>query len=86
MAAGGHFFTDVFFSGVFTYLIIWLVHGLLYRWPATRIGDRTVERALERLAEPGHRAVAKLFARQRAAPDLWARNLLPISVTAASSP
>jgi len=36
IAGGGHFFTDVVFSGVFTFLLIWFVHGLLYRWP-TRI-------------------------------------------------
>ena len=30
---GAHFFSDVMFSGVFTFLIIWLVHGLIYRWP-----------------------------------------------------
>jgi membrane-associated PAP2 superfamily phosphatase len=52
MVAGGHFFTDVVFSGVFTFLIIWLAHGLIYRWSATRISDRAIERALERLAQP----------------------------------
>jgi lipid A 4'-phosphatase len=56
IAAGGHFFTDVVFSGVFTFLIIWLAHGLIYRWSATRISDRAVERALERLALPLRRA------------------------------
>jgi lipid A 4'-phosphatase len=50
MIEGGHFFTDVVFSGLFTFLIIWLVHGLLYRWPATRFSDRVVEWALERLS------------------------------------
>src|SRR6516165_5867018 len=39
MAAGAHFFTDVVFAGVFMFLLIWLVHGLLYRWPRTRITD-----------------------------------------------
>jgi len=43
------------FSGVFTFLIIWLVHGLVFRWPATRISDRAVERALERLVLPRRR-------------------------------
>jgi lipid A 4'-phosphatase len=53
MAGGGHFFTDVAFSGLFTFLIIWLVHGLLYRWPGLCIiSDRSVERALERLVLP----------------------------------
>jgi lipid A 4'-phosphatase len=49
MAAGAHFFSDVVFAGVFTFLVIWLVHGWLYRWPRTRICDAAVERALERL-------------------------------------
>ena len=57
MAGGGHFFTDIVFSGIFTFLIIWLLHGLFFRWPATRISDRAVERALEWLALPLHGAV-----------------------------
>jgi lipid A 4'-phosphatase len=52
MAMGGHFFTDVVFSGVFTFLIIWLMHGFLFRWRATATSDRAVERALERLVLP----------------------------------
>jgi lipid A 4'-phosphatase len=58
IAGGGHFFTDAVFAGVFMFLLIWLVHGLLYRWPATRTTDAAIERALERLRgmrkrEPG---------------------------------
>jgi membrane-associated phospholipid phosphatase len=49
MAAGAHFFSDVVFAGVFSFLVIWLVHGWLYRWPRTRISDATVEQALERI-------------------------------------
>ena len=49
MTAGAHFFSDVVFAGVFTFLVIWLTHGWLYRWPRTRIVDATVERTLERL-------------------------------------
>ena len=45
-------FTDVVFSGVFTFLVIWLVHGLVYRWPTTRLSDDAIERAI---AEPGLR-------------------------------
>jgi lipid A 4'-phosphatase len=65
MAAGGHFFTDVVFSGVFTFLIVWLVHGLLYRWSATRITDEAVEHGFERIAMPFHRALLQLFTRGR---------------------
>src|SRR5262245_1564797 len=49
MAAGAHFFSDVAFAGVFTFLLIWLTHGWLYRWPRTRITDEAVERVLERV-------------------------------------
>jgi lipid A 4'-phosphatase len=46
MALGGHFLTDVIFAGVLTALIVWLLHGLLYRWRPTRLSERTVERAV----------------------------------------
>jgi lipid A 4'-phosphatase len=49
MAVGAHFFSDVVFAGVFTFLVIWLVHGSLYRWPRTRITDEAVEKVIERL-------------------------------------
>jgi membrane-associated PAP2 superfamily phosphatase len=49
IAFGGHFFTDVAFAGVFTFLVIWLVHGLLYRWRPTRLRDAAIEQPLERL-------------------------------------
>jgi membrane-associated PAP2 superfamily phosphatase len=60
MAFGAHFFTDVVFAGVFTFLIIWLTHGLIYRWRKTRLSDEAVERALERLIMPGYNAVHAL--------------------------
>jgi lipid A 4'-phosphatase len=59
MAGGGHFFSDVVFSGIFTFLIIWLMHGCIFRWPATRITDRAVERALEWLVLPLHGVVMR---------------------------
>ena len=65
MAGGGHFFSDVVFAGVFTFLVIWLAHGLLYRAQATRISDAAVERALEAIAVPVHRALARMAARLR---------------------
>ena len=46
MAFGGHFFTDVVFAGVLTFLIIWLLHGFLYRWRRTRTSDTAIEAAL----------------------------------------
>jgi membrane-associated PAP2 superfamily phosphatase len=52
MLFGGHFFTDTVFAGVFTFLIIWLVFNLLYRWGAGRLSDEAIERAIERVARP----------------------------------
>jgi membrane-associated PAP2 superfamily phosphatase len=63
MAGGGHFFTDVAFSGLFTFLIIWLLHGLMFRWRATRSSDRAVERALEWLVLPLHGAAMRRLRR-----------------------
>ena len=63
ISAGGHFFTDVVFAGVFTFLMIWLVHGLIYRWRPTRITDRTVGRVLERAVVPLQRAATWIAGR-----------------------
>ncbi len=50
LMAGAHFFTDTVFAGVFTFLIIWLMHGLIYRWPRTRLDDASVERGIARVS------------------------------------
>lgn len=63
--AGGHFASDTIFAGVFTFLIIWLMHGLIYRWPRTRFTDAAVERAIERIATPGYDFIARLVGRKR---------------------
>jgi lipid A 4'-phosphatase len=65
MMAGGHFFTDTVFAGVFTFLLIWVAHGLIYRWPRTRLTDETVERAIERLALPGHDFIVGLLRKRK---------------------
>ncbi len=65
MAVGAHFFTDVVFAGIITFLIIWLVHGLLYRWAATRMTDEAIERAIERMATPLHDGLRQIAARFR---------------------
>jgi len=65
ISAGAHFFSDVVFSGVFTFLIVWIVHSLIYRWRATLITDAQVEGAIERLALPAYAAVERLIARTR---------------------
>lgn len=63
MAAGGHFFTDVTFAAIFTFLVIWLCHGLIYRW-RTKFTDEAVEHALERVARPPHDLVMRWFRRR----------------------
>jgi lipid A 4'-phosphatase len=55
MAFGGHFFSDVAVAGLVTFLVIWVVHGLIYRWARTRLSDGAIDAALTRLAWPGYR-------------------------------
>jgi lipid A 4'-phosphatase len=55
MAFGGHFFTDVAIAGLVTFLVIWLAHGYIFRWPRTRLSDERIDAALTRLAWPGYR-------------------------------
>jgi membrane-associated PAP2 superfamily phosphatase len=50
MSFGGHFLSDVIFAGVITFVIVWLVHGALYRWAGGRFTDAAIEQAIERLA------------------------------------
>ena len=63
--AGAHFPSDVIFAGVFTFLVIWAVYALIYRWPRTRLSDDDVEHALERVALPAHDFLARLFGGSR---------------------
>jgi lipid A 4'-phosphatase len=65
LSGGAHFFTDVVFSGVFTFLIVWIAHGLIYRWPRTRLTDEQVERAIEHVVLPVCEPVERWFARLR---------------------
>jgi lipid A 4'-phosphatase len=63
MAFGGHFFTDVSIAGLVTFLVIWLVHGDIYRWPSTRKSDAEIDAALTRFAWPGYRFRQRLLGR-----------------------
>ncbi len=62
LMAGAHFASDVIFAGVFTFLIIWVAHGLIYRWPRTRLTDEGAERGLERFSAKCRRGVARMRA------------------------
>ena len=61
-AGGGHFISDVVFAGVFTFLIVWIVHGALYRWRRTATSDAAFERAIERVFMPPHAALLRFVA------------------------
>jgi hypothetical protein len=63
MAFGGHFFTDVAAAGLVTFLVVWLAHGYIYRWPSTRLSDAAVDAALTRLAWPAYRFFQKWLGR-----------------------
>ena len=63
MSFGGHFFTDVSAAGLVTFFVIWLAHGYIYRWPATRLSDEGIDAALTRLAWPGYRFARRLLRR-----------------------
>jgi lipid A 4'-phosphatase len=58
LLASGHFLTDVIFAVVFTGLVIWAAHGFLFRWPATRTEEKTLDSRLEKSG----RSMARLFA------------------------
>jgi len=64
IAAGGHFFTDVVFAGVFTFLLIWLTYALIFRWKPTRLSDDAVERPLVKAGE-ALRAIVAVVLRQQ---------------------
>jgi lipid A 4'-phosphatase len=49
---------------VFTFLIVWLVYALLYRWPATRITDEQVERTIEKMVLPIQERALRLISRR----------------------
>lgn len=63
IAYGGHFFTDVVIAGLVTFLVVWLMYALIYRWRSTRWTDDGVDNALTRFAWPGYRLSRKLFGR-----------------------
>jgi membrane-associated PAP2 superfamily phosphatase len=66
--AGAHFVSDVIFAGIFTFLIIWVGHGLIYRWPRTALSDDVIERALERVGMPGYNFIIGMFGRRKSKP------------------
>ena len=50
MAYGGHFLSDVVFAALMMCLVIWLSHGLIFRWVRTRLDETTIDRRIADLA------------------------------------
>jgi lipid A 4'-phosphatase len=50
MMAGGHFPSDTIFAGLFTFLIVWLLYGLIYRWKRMALSDEAIEDELARFS------------------------------------
>jgi lipid A 4'-phosphatase len=57
MLTGGHFLSDVIFAAIFTGLVIWTVHGFLFRWAATRLEEDALNAMLAKLG----RSVTRIF-------------------------
>jgi membrane-associated PAP2 superfamily phosphatase len=64
MAFGGHFFTDIAAAGLVTFVVIWLAHGYIYRWPWTKLSDDAIDAALTRFAWPGFRRMQRWRGRE----------------------
>ena len=69
LLAGGHFLSDVIFAAIFTALVIWTVHGFLFRWPATRLEERAINAMLEKLGRNVTRIFAPVAESRGARPD-----------------
>ena len=46
MAFGAHFASDVIAAGVAAFLVVWLMHGLIYRWKQTRFSDERIDQMI----------------------------------------
>lgn len=67
MAFGGHYFTDVIFGGVMAFLIVWVMHGIYYRWP-TRQSDDEIDARLTRWFLAFFNAIGAPFKRRTPTP------------------
>ena len=69
LLAGGHFLSDVIFAAIFTGLVIWTVHGFLFRWSATRIEEASINAMLSKLGRTVTRIFVPLAHSRGARPD-----------------
>jgi membrane-associated PAP2 superfamily phosphatase len=65
---GGHFVSDVIVAGLVTFVLIWLMHGMIYRWPSTQTTDERIETWLTSLAWPGYSWTKRMLGRKTGAP------------------
>ncbi|MDB5602655.1 MAG: hypothetical protein JWN71_4699 [Xanthobacteraceae bacterium] len=64
MAFGGHFLTDVVFGALLTALVIWLMHGLIFRWTRTRLNEQAIDGAIGKLAFGLRRVASRVISRR----------------------
>jgi lipid A 4'-phosphatase len=58
VAFGGHFFTDVAFAAALSAMLVWTLHGWLYRWRPLMWSDRRIEDALADAGRHGRGGLA----------------------------
>ncbi|HLK82096.1 MAG TPA: phosphatase PAP2 family protein [Xanthobacteraceae bacterium] len=69
LLAGGHFLSDVIFAAIFTGLVIWTVHGFLFRWPFSRVEEGALNAALEKLGRSAMRIFVSVAQSRGPRPD-----------------
>jgi lipid A 4'-phosphatase len=42
-----------------TFLVVWLMYALIYRWPKTRLSDQAIDAALTKAAWPLYRVTQR---------------------------
>lgn len=55
---GGHFFTDVVFAAALSAMLVWTLHGWLYRWRPLKWSDDRIEEALGDAGRHGREGLA----------------------------
>lgn len=68
VVVGAHFVSDVVFSGVLMFLLVWLMHGVMIRWPRTRVTEDEAENAVTMFALRWREAVRDLLRKPRTDP------------------
>ena len=81
MATGDHFLTDIIFSGVFMALIVWLLHGCMYRWKRTRLTEETIAQTIEKYGLAIRAKIAGPFPTGRIGGDFRAKPDISASAT-----